>query len=63
MARAVADRVGGDPGYPGLSGPLTLPPSRQLAKLGLLRTAGWPYWPRPRVRRWRWRWTGCAELA
>ena len=42
MARAVADRVGGDPGYPGLTGPLTLPSSRRPAKLGLLRTAGWP---------------------
>lgn len=42
MARAVADRVGGDPGYPGLTGPLTLPPSRRPARLALLRTAGWP---------------------
>jgi hypothetical protein len=42
MARAVADRVGGDPGYPGLIGPLTLPPSRRPARLALLRTAGWP---------------------
>jgi Asp-tRNA(Asn)/Glu-tRNA(Gln) amidotransferase A subunit family amidase len=42
MARAVADRVGGDPGYPGLVGPLTLPPLRRPARLALLRTAGWP---------------------
>jgi Asp-tRNA(Asn)/Glu-tRNA(Gln) amidotransferase A subunit family amidase len=42
MARAVADRVGGDPGYPGLTGPLTLPPSQRPARLALLRTAGWP---------------------
>jgi Asp-tRNA(Asn)/Glu-tRNA(Gln) amidotransferase A subunit family amidase len=42
MARAVAGRVGGDPGYPGLIGPLTLPPSRRPARLALLRTAGWP---------------------
>ena len=42
MARAVANRVGGDPGYPGLIGPLTLPPPRQQARLALLRTAGWP---------------------
>jgi Asp-tRNA(Asn)/Glu-tRNA(Gln) amidotransferase A subunit family amidase len=41
MARAIAERVGGDPGYPGLTGPLTLPPSRQPARLALLRTAGW----------------------
>ena len=42
MARAVAERVGGDPGYPGLTGPLTLPPSRRPVRVGLLRTAGWP---------------------
>jgi Asp-tRNA(Asn)/Glu-tRNA(Gln) amidotransferase A subunit family amidase len=42
MARAVAERIGGDPGYPGLTGPLTLPPSRQATRLALLRTAGWP---------------------
>ncbi len=42
MARAVADRVGGDPGHPGLTGPLTLPPSRRPARLALLRTVGWP---------------------
>jgi Asp-tRNA(Asn)/Glu-tRNA(Gln) amidotransferase A subunit family amidase len=42
MARAVADRVGGDKGYPGLTGPLTLPLSRRPARLALLRTAGWP---------------------
>ena len=45
MARAVAERVGGDPGYPGLTGPLTLPPSRRPARLGLLRTVGWPILP------------------
>jgi Asp-tRNA(Asn)/Glu-tRNA(Gln) amidotransferase A subunit family amidase len=42
MARAIADRVGGDPGYPGLTGPLTLPPAQQPARVGLLRTVGWP---------------------
>jgi Asp-tRNA(Asn)/Glu-tRNA(Gln) amidotransferase A subunit family amidase len=42
MARAVAERVGGDPGYPDLIGPLTLPPSQRPARLALLRTAGWP---------------------
>lgn len=42
LARAIADRVGGDPGFPGLSGPLTLPPARRPARLALLRTAGWP---------------------
>jgi Asp-tRNA(Asn)/Glu-tRNA(Gln) amidotransferase A subunit family amidase len=42
IARAVADRVGGDPGYPGLTGPLTLPPPRRPIRLALLRTVGWP---------------------
>jgi Asp-tRNA(Asn)/Glu-tRNA(Gln) amidotransferase A subunit family amidase len=42
MARAVADRVGGDPGYPGLTGPLTVPSPRRPARLALLRTVGWP---------------------
>jgi Asp-tRNA(Asn)/Glu-tRNA(Gln) amidotransferase A subunit family amidase len=42
MARAIADRVGGDPGYPGLTGPLTIPPPRRPARLALLRTVGWP---------------------
>src|SRR3954453_2629593 len=37
MARAVAERVGGDPGYPGLTGPLTLPAPRRPTRLGLLR--------------------------
>jgi hypothetical protein len=37
-ARAVANRVGGDPGR---TGPLTLPPSRQPARLAL-RGAGSP---------------------
>jgi Asp-tRNA(Asn)/Glu-tRNA(Gln) amidotransferase A subunit family amidase len=43
MARAIADRVGGDPGYPGLTGPLTLPPPRRPTRLARLRTAGWPF--------------------
>jgi Asp-tRNA(Asn)/Glu-tRNA(Gln) amidotransferase A subunit family amidase len=42
MARAIADRVGGDPGYPGLTGPLTRPPARRPVRLALLRTVGWP---------------------
>lgn len=42
MARAVAERVGGDPGFPGITGPLTLPAPVRPARLGLLRTAGWP---------------------
>ena len=42
MARAISERVGGDPGYPGLTGPLTLPGAVAPKRLGLLRTAGWP---------------------
>ena len=42
MARAISHRVGGDPGYPGITGPITLPDLRRPARLGLLRTVGWP---------------------
>ncbi|MFC0389072.1 amidase family protein [Muricoccus vinaceus] len=42
LARAMAERVGGAPGYPGLGGPLAPPEARRPARLGLLRTAGWP---------------------
>ncbi|OJW29541.1 MAG: hypothetical protein BGO51_10860 [Rhodospirillales bacterium 69-11] len=45
MARAVADRVGGDPGCPGLVGPPTLPPAHAPMQLAVLRTAGWPLVP------------------
>jgi Asp-tRNA(Asn)/Glu-tRNA(Gln) amidotransferase A subunit family amidase len=41
LARAVAAEVGGDPGYPGLGGPLLPPAARAPRRLGLLRTAGW----------------------
>ena len=43
MARAISRQVGGDPGYPGITGPMTLPNPRRPATLGLLRTAGWPH--------------------
>ncbi|HUK60007.1 MAG TPA: amidase [Stellaceae bacterium] len=39
--RAITARVGGDPGYPGLSGPRDLPAARKPARLALLQTAGW----------------------
>lgn len=42
VARAIALRVGGDPGYPGLSGPIELPPARPPRRIALLETAGWP---------------------
>ncbi|MDT8331967.1 amidase [Roseomonas gilardii] len=41
MAIAIAERVGGDPGYPGLGGPKAPPPARRPERLALLRTAGW----------------------
>lgn len=42
VARAIALRAGGDPGYPGLSGPIELPAARTPRRLALLETAGWP---------------------
>jgi Asp-tRNA(Asn)/Glu-tRNA(Gln) amidotransferase A subunit family amidase len=37
----IAQRAGGDPGYPGLAGPETCPGARQPLTLALLETAGW----------------------
>jgi Asp-tRNA(Asn)/Glu-tRNA(Gln) amidotransferase A subunit family amidase len=42
VARAMAWRVGGDPGYPGLCGPLELPVARIPRRIAFLETAGWP---------------------
>lgn len=42
VARAIALRAGGDPGYPGLSGPIGLPAARTPRRIALLDTAGWP---------------------
>ncbi|HSX80638.1 MAG TPA: amidase, partial [Candidatus Saccharimonadia bacterium] len=42
VARAMALRAGGDPGYHGLSGPIELPAARQPRRIALLETAGWP---------------------
>jgi Asp-tRNA(Asn)/Glu-tRNA(Gln) amidotransferase A subunit family amidase len=39
--REIAARVGGDPGYPGVSGPRDLPAVRRPARLAVLETAGW----------------------
>jgi Asp-tRNA(Asn)/Glu-tRNA(Gln) amidotransferase A subunit family amidase len=38
---AIAQRAGGDPGYPGLAGPELCPAARQPLTLALLQTAGW----------------------
>jgi Asp-tRNA(Asn)/Glu-tRNA(Gln) amidotransferase A subunit family amidase len=42
VARAISLRAGGDPGYPGLSGPIELPAASAPRRLALLHTAGWP---------------------
>ena len=42
VARAISLRVGGDPGYPGLSGPIELPATSKPHRIALLETAGWP---------------------
>ena len=63
MARVIAGQVGGDPGYPGLVGPPTLPAPARPARLALLRTPGWDLLePRP-VLPWTARWTACARPA
>ena len=41
VAREITARAGGDPGYPGIRGPLTVPPARKPATLTLLETPGW----------------------
>jgi len=42
VAREISRRVGGDPGTPGLLGPLTTPEPVRPARLGVLRTECWP---------------------
>ena len=41
VAREIANRAGGDPGYPGLYGPAEPPEKRRPKRLALLQTAGW----------------------
>ena len=41
MTREITSRAGGDPGYVGVMGPMTVPAPRMPQKLALLRTAGW----------------------
>jgi Asp-tRNA(Asn)/Glu-tRNA(Gln) amidotransferase A subunit family amidase len=41
VARAISSRVGGDPGYEGLSGPLDLPTAKAPRAVAVLQTAGW----------------------
>lgn len=40
-AREISARAGGDPGFPGIRGPRTVPEPRKPARLALLQTAGW----------------------
>jgi Asp-tRNA(Asn)/Glu-tRNA(Gln) amidotransferase A subunit family amidase len=41
VAREITARAGGDPGYPGIRGPLTVPPARAPKTLAFLETPGW----------------------
>jgi Asp-tRNA(Asn)/Glu-tRNA(Gln) amidotransferase A subunit family amidase len=41
VAYEIAIRAGGDPGYPGLYGPLSAPAPRKPHRLAFLETAGW----------------------
>jgi len=41
VAMAIATRVGGDPGHPGLQGPMTLPAATAPRRLAFLESAGW----------------------
>src|SRR6186997_3219700 len=41
VASEIAARAGGDPGYPGLVGPLGKPPAAKPRRLVFLETAGW----------------------
>ena len=41
VAWEIAQRAGGDPGWPGLTGPNALPPARKPRRLAFLETAGW----------------------
>jgi Asp-tRNA(Asn)/Glu-tRNA(Gln) amidotransferase A subunit family amidase len=42
VAREIARRVGGDPGFPRLAGPMTPPPAKTPRALAVLETPGWP---------------------
>jgi Asp-tRNA(Asn)/Glu-tRNA(Gln) amidotransferase A subunit family amidase len=42
VAREIARRVGGDPGFPRLAGPMTPPPAERPRALAVLETPGWP---------------------
>ena len=41
VGREISARVGGDPGFPGIYGPMDAPASRTPKRVALLETAGW----------------------
>ncbi len=41
VARAISSRAGGDPGYPGLSGLVEMPPAKKPKRVAMLETDGW----------------------
>lgn len=41
VAREMSARCGGDPGYPGVSGPTVRPAARRPGRIAVLETAGW----------------------
>lgn len=41
VARTISARIGGDPGHPGLAGPLEAPAARMPRAIAVLETAGW----------------------
>jgi len=41
IARAITARIGGDPGYPGVSGPMDAPLAAPPRRVALLETEGW----------------------
>jgi Asp-tRNA(Asn)/Glu-tRNA(Gln) amidotransferase A subunit family amidase len=41
IGREISKRVGGDPGYPGIYGPMEAPAAKQPKRVALLETAGW----------------------
>ena len=43
VAYEIAQRAGGDPGWPGLSGPERLPAAKKPRQLAFLETAGWAF--------------------
>ncbi|WP_454854629.1 amidase [Rhizobium binxianense] len=60
VAREISTRCGGDPGYRGLDGPMTLPEMLRPARLAVVRTAGWPSAPPEAISVFS---QGCDRLA